>query len=528
MLLLNQFMYTLKNFFNLYRLPILSGILIGTSYIPFPPWALLFCYAPLWLWTLKSKASFKQIFIAGWITQFILTLIGFHWVAFTAYEFGHMPWPVAIIILFLFCSLVHLHIPISLLIWRKLEKFLPNSLWQKIFALAVITIIIELLWPKIFPWHLGYPWLWAKLPAAQFADIIGFDGLAALSLLTNGWLLYLWLNRKSVLKHALIMFVIFIALNIYGLWAPQKWKKTDQTLHVLQVQGNIGNFEKLAAEEGGTFRTTVIQKFIELTKQGLQNHPETELILWPETAFPDYLNNYYQNYRYQILLSRFQKEHGKLLLTGAYAKDPPNKSKFDYERLSYNGLFLLDGQGELAVEPYYKTILLAFGEYLPLSELYPKIRDWLPMIANFGRGNGPTVFQFGEHRWGLQICYEGLYPSVTRALSNKGAQIIFNVTNDSWFGKYFEPYQHLYMTLARAIETRRPLVRNTNTGISTAILADGTIMEKSPLLTEWVGINVIPYLQNPPQTFYVRFGFYWPWFLILIWLMGVFYYRRRI
>jgi apolipoprotein N-acyltransferase len=88
-----------------------------------------------------------------------------------------------------------------------------------------------------------------------------------------------------------------------------------------------------------------------------------------------------------------------------------------------------------------------------------------------------------------------------------GAQFIVNATNASWYGSWQEPYQHLYMTLARAVEFRRPLIRATNTGISTVVLASGEILEKSPIYEEWTKLYNVPYLKKPPATFYQ----YWFW-----------------
>jgi apolipoprotein N-acyltransferase len=87
-------------------------------------------------------------------------------------------------------------------------------------------------------------------------------------------------------------------------------------------------------------------------------------------------------------------------------------------------------------------------------------------------------------------------------LANQDAQLIVNLTNDSWYGTWQEPYQHLYMTLARAIEFRRPLIRATNTGISTVVLASGEVLEKSPMAREWTYIYDIPYRSRPGKTFY--------------------------
>ena len=98
---------------------------------------------------------------------------------------------------------------------------------------------------------------------------------------------------------------------------------------------------------------------------------------------------------------------------------------------------------------------------------------------------------------GAQICYESLFPGFSRSLAELGAQFIVNVTNDSWYGSWQEPYQHMYMTLARGVEFRRPVLRVTNTGISTVSLASGEILERSPIHQPWAGLYEVPYLKNP-------------------------------
>ncbi|MEN0060107.1 MAG: nitrilase-related carbon-nitrogen hydrolase, partial [Bdellovibrio sp.] len=157
----------------------------------------------------------------------------------------------------------------------------------------------------------------------------------------------------------------------------------------------------------------------------------------------------------------------------------------------------------------------------------------LPFVSNFGRGQGPEVmtwqFKGEEIHWGGQVCYEGLDPAFSRGLAEKGADILVNVTNDSWFGRPSEPLQHLYMTLARAIETRRPLVRSTNTGISTVALASGEVLSASPVHEEWSGSFLVRYKSQAPRTFYVQAGHY-DWILILVALfsiVGVAYARSR-
>jgi len=129
------------------------------------------------------------------------------------------------------------------------------------------------------------------------------------------------------------------------------------------------------------------------------------------------------------------------------------------------------------VPPHYsKTILLAFGEYIPGEQIFPEIRDWLPETGHFARGSGPTsLLNWNGYKMGAQICYESLFPGFSRSLAELGAQFIVNATNDSWYGTWQEPYQHMYMTLARGVEFRRPVLRVTNTGVSTVSLLRGNL-----------------------------------------------------
>jgi apolipoprotein N-acyltransferase len=117
---------------------------------------------------------------------------------------------------------------------------------------------------------------------------------------------------------------------------------------------------------------------------------------------------------------------------------------------------------------------------------------------------------------GAQICYESLNPYFSNKLNQLGADFIVNVTNDSWFGPHSEPYQHLYMTLARAIETRLPLIRSTNTGISTAIDNLGTIYQLSPIGQEWHDRFEIKNYSIDKQTFYSRYGLMLPFLVALL------------
>ena len=502
-----------------YLLPILAGICIGTSYIPFPPWAIFFAQVPLlWFWWRCTR--WQEVVIGGLLTQFILNLIGFHWISYTAVEFAHVPWPVGILVLLLFAITNHLYYPLSGLLWWWLLRRFKLGRGPAFLLFPALFALLELYVPIMFNWHFGYTWLWAGWPAIQIADVIGFLGLNYITLVCNA-LLALALHSEMKVRIALVALAITMlaAVNWLGTGRAERWHGGDAEINFLVAQANIGNSEKLQAEKGtGGYQAEIVKRFIQLTEDGLREHPETQAIISPQTAFPNYLDPDWQTRPEPARLLNFVREQHRPLFTGAYAQDPPIQGQPDR---TYNGFFLVDENGHTA-KPYHKTMLLAFGEYYPGARWFPQILKWF-RVAEFTRGQGPMTITWNGIQFGPQICYEGLYPWFSAGLADQGSEIILNVTNDSWFGKTFEPHQHLYMTLARALEMRRPLLRSTNTGISTAILADGTILQKSPIGAVWKGMFTIPYRHDPPATFYQKYHAHFLtllaiWAAALLWL----------
>jgi apolipoprotein N-acyltransferase len=496
---------------SLYHLPLLSGFLIGTSYIPFPPWALLFCYVPLWLFWIREE-SVRRILWGGWLAQFIFCLIGFHWLAHTVHEFGHLPWPFALLVLLLFCAFGHLYFILAGLAFALLRDRFHLSRTAQLALLPCVTAICGRTVPMIFPWNLGYPWLGTGLPAFQLAEYVGFEGLDVLTLILNLALLSAWEHRKDR-KGALLLGVaaaFLLLINGAGWLIGKRQPPPDAAANVLVVQGNVGNLEKALAETGEGFREEIVRRHFRLTRQGLGRAAgrAPDFVVWPETAFPGTLPFPPPNAETGGLAG-FVRSTATALVTGAWGTDGGSGKQT-------NSLFFFDRNGGMADARYDKVRLLVFGEFVPFSDLFPAVKRWFPRSADFARGPGPGTRQIGDLRVGPQICYEGLFPDFSRVLADQGAQIFVNVTNDSWFGTSAEPHQHLFMTLARGIEFRRPVVRATNTGISAAMLADGTLLDFSPLHTEWTRRYEIPYRKAPHPTFYQEYGI---WFVpSILWL----------
>ena len=531
----------IKKKLQFYFLPLLSGVLIGTSYIPFPPWALFFCYIPLWLFALKQK-KLKTILIGSWLCLFIGTLIGFNWVAYTIREFGFFPWPLAILGLLIFAGFANLHTPIALFFWFLLQKKIgKNQQTLRLLLLPVFSALSMQYYPMIFEWHFGYTWLYANWPAAQTAEIWGFQFLNTLTFFFNFLFLFLFLRRnpnettnciKDIqFKNTIISLVnflmrrknikstendtfhrykyiscilttgifIFALLNVYGWYLKKRWPEPDKKAHILVVQPNLENLTKAYKRSKEDPRPDLLSKLVRETKKNI--HKDFNFILWPEGAYP-YRIRYERN---NVQKSFVQEQAEKWQVPVVLSATGRNSTG------TTNSIFVFDEKGELVQSPYNKTLLLAFGEYFPGER-------WLPVNKLFGyygrsfqRGTGENkVIKLNKINLGMQICYEGLFDFFTRDLVKENAQILVNVTNDSWYGSWQQPWQHLYMTLARAIEVRRPLVRGTNTGLSAFISAKGEIKNISTINKEISWVQEVPYysLGTVKKSTFTLWGYY--------------------
>lgn len=515
-----------------YLLSILCGVLVGTSYIPYPGWALLFCFVPLWINVLElssSGASFKRIFFFGWISQFILTIIGFNWIFYVSSEFGHLHWTISLAALIAFAAAMHIYIPLATLaaVWIIRKNKIESTLIQFL-LLALSHALLERIWPSIFEWNLAYSLLWMRFPLFQWADTVGFWGLSTWILIAQAVVGYSFVIRKADKKLAIQLFasVIGVILIFTGLGAlkEKRWSKTDSQIQFAVVQGNIGNAEKIQSEKQDQFQSYILGVYSQLTDDYLKSNPAPDLMLWPETAMPFALDIEYHNRFLQKGLLQKIQQWNTTLMTGGYSQSRDRRDHLGYP-LTRNSVFFLNPNLSIAAEPYHKTQLLVFGEYLPFGESFPSLYKLFPFVGVYERGPGPSPknipLKDGQHVIvGPQICYESLDPAFSRGLALKGAQILFNVTNDSWFGDWAEPFQHNIMTLARGVENRRPLVRSTNTGVTSAILANGQILEQSTNDKPWAHTYGISYLKNAPITFYTHYG-HWDWILWLALLIVI-------
>jgi len=280
-----------------------------------------------------------------------------------------------------------------------------------------------------------------------------------------------------------LLVVLLLPLILY----PVHRKSTGQRLKVGVVQGNFQ--QELKWEEG--FREETLRTYLSLTDKAVQKG--VQLVVWPETAVPSF---YQAEPELVERLRRFTSDRNIHLIFGS-----PGYKIAGRDILLYNRAYHLSPDGK--EEFYDKTMLVPFGEYVPLAGLLPFVDRVVPGEGEFARGTweGPLTTPVPS---GVLICYEIAIPSLGRREVRDGSLMLINVTNDAWFGRSWGPYQHLAVSAVRAMENRVPVLRAANTGISAIFDRRGRIVGSIPL--EERGIVVAEIETGGEQTLYTRFG----------------------
>ncbi len=509
---------------NALALAFLAGL---ACVLAFPPIritsALVFSPFLLMLAVDRSR-SIKEAAFAGFITSLVIMAGGFYWVVYVLHIFGHLPWIVAALLYLVFSGFGALNFPLfsaGLYVAHRRHPSLRDSAWWWVLGVPALFTLLEYLIPKLFPWYVGH----AFFETHWITQAIEFTGSSFLTFLIFTWGglgAYLFHQRKTGTP-ALVGPVVFaplltlavVSFSLYRLSVPLP---EGPVKNIAFIQANIGSLEKMNARKGISNKVQyTMDKHRLLTQTALNASPKPDLILWPETAMPFSLHS---DMGWGGSVRRWVQEWKVPLISGGYAPSLGQPGR------DYNAAFLLEPRTDtsLGTTIYNKNILLAFGEYFPGGELFPKIYDYLPQVSNFNRGTEQNLFTLEDGtRIGVTICYEDIVPAFFRRVAAQGAHLIVNLTNDSWFGPTSEPYQHAALSVFRAIETRTPMARVTNTGISFAVDRYGRMSKRTGVYKEaWLTIPVT-LSPEPATTLYVRFG---EWFLGLLLLVLLSFFVR--
>jgi apolipoprotein N-acyltransferase len=288
--------------------------------------------------------------------------------------------------------------------------------------------------------------------------------------------------------------VVLVSMLVYGqIRLSSEWGRAKQSLRVTAIQGGLGVDIDPRQQNG---RAWEIYEPLTLAA-GEERGGDASLIIWPETTLRAYLRH---DPRELSRLRRLADRAESSLLVGAL--DLPRSGGGEL-----NAAFLIPPRQEgyrFGLQAYHKGILLPFGEYVPGLRWLPLLSRWKTTGGYIpGDYRGPLEMS-GGIKLGPSICFEVMQPGAVNRMVSDGAMVLVNLSDDGRFAGAAVRWQHLGGAVMRAVETRRWLVRVSDSGISAIIDPAGLIVDK--LDSGAVGALRAAVPLRRSLSLYVRFG----------------------
>ncbi|MDR2864545.1 MAG: apolipoprotein N-acyltransferase [Spirochaetaceae bacterium] len=381
---------------------------------------------------------------------------------------------------------------------------------------------------------------WNIIPVIQIADIFGVWGVSALVVFPSVFLAFLLGNRKAaagvlrgeppqrgaaeklcfkaggeasplmVLRPLcpLIIWLAALAASLgYGFVSRAEY--TDKRMvNIALVQHNVDPW--IGGIEQYQENFYILKR---LSEEALAQRPKPELVVWPETAFVPMIawNLYYKKdaETYNLvreLLDFFKEQDTPFVIgndDGQWIETIGESSLIDY-----NAAILFE-RGEMA-GIYHKQHLVPFSEYFPYEKELPFIYDALVKadVHFWSKGTTPTVFSTQGFSFSTPICFEDGFGDISRDFTRNGAECLVNMSNDAWAHSLSAQMQHLAMSVFRAVENRRSVLRSTTSGQSCGIDPNGRILAMAEPFTETSLTVALPL--NDTESFYTIHGDFLP------------------
>lgn len=478
----------------------LSAILLTASFPDVELWWLAWI-ALVPLMSALKNLSVRQAFLVGFFSGVVHYLTLMYWLVHTLTTYGNLPFYLSFPVFFLLAAYLALYHAVfgAAFSWISTK---PSGFMALLPGAWVSLEYIRSFFLSGFPWEfLGYS-QYQNLILIQIADITGVYGLSFLIVAVNTALFMLrnqgqekHSSSGNQLRFAISCTTILLVIHVlaYGQWRmdyiDSKAAASDSS-KIAVVQGNIDQTIKWNPE----FQIATIEKYLSLSMSAKTLGPE--LIVWPETSAPFY---FMSNVIATRMVIKGVMETGTDVLIGS-----PSITRIDENRTDYfNSAFLIGADGNVKGK-YDKAHLVPFGEYVPFQKWLPFIGKLVEGVGDFVPGKKGLTLAWDKHRIGIQICYEMIFPGLSREMVLNNAALLINMTNDAWYGRTSAPYQHFSMAVFRAVENRRSVVRSANTGISGFIDPNGRIMASTPLFEDAVLAGGLPILAV--ESFYTRYG----------------------
>nr|WP_309557565.1 apolipoprotein N-acyltransferase [Erythrobacter fulvus] len=457
---------------------ILLGLIGACAYPPLHLWPLGLAALAGFVWLIHTAPSWRSALWRGWWFGWAHLTLANNWIA-TAFTYqAKMPEILGWAAVPLLCIYLAWYPAFAALAAHLLARKKP--LWAFGLVLAGVWIVTEWLRSWVFT---GYPWPplglmllggWEAQGLARMLPVTGTYALGGFAILAAALILEGLIGRRWVNTAG------YALLLIAGMLMPVGVHRPESDIRYTLVQPLIPQTE---INDASKFE----EQFARIAALTNPGRDESRIVLWPESAIPDYLEDGYPQRYYQQMTAGADPEFARkriggiigprsTLLTGVVNLDIGTRPDGTIGAVSArNSVAAINGKGEIAAG-YDKAHLVPYGEYLPMRPLLEPL-GLSRLVAgsiDYEPGPGPRTIDLGEHgKAGIQICYEIVFSGAVVDPASR-PDYIFNPSNDGWFGTWGPP-QHLAQARMRAIEEGLPVLRSTTTGISAVIDADGIV-----------------------------------------------------
>ncbi len=507
--------------YQLYLLSSLTGILL---YLGMPvkgfPVILFFAFVPLlfvenYLYKNKNKYNKFSIFTYSFVAFLIWNVLTTWWI-YNSTAFGA-------VMAFIFNSLF---MAVVFTIYHISRRNLNNNKYSQ-FILIFYWISFEYLH---LHWDLSWPWLNLGNAFAtytkwvQWYEYTGTFGGTLWILLVNIFIFQLIsniLNNKRQIKKIIFLLItvcicillpIIISFHIYN-----NYREKGKSVSIVIVQPNIDPYNEKFIEPS----RIQINKMLNLART--KTDSSTDFVVFPESAIQENIWERHLNNSFSIdSLRRFIKKYPhlnivigassfKMFLKGEKLSATARKfSNVNQWYDAYNTALLIDSTKNIQI--YHKSKLVPGVEKMPFPNILKPLDKYAIDLGGItgslgiSKNREPFISQIDSLKIAPAICYESAYGEFMTKYIRNGANLIFVITNDGWWGNTQGYKQHFVLSILRAVETRRSIVHCANTGISAFINQRGDVFQKT---TYWKPAVIKKNIKaNSQLTFYVVYGDY--------------------
>lgn len=485
---------------RIYLIALLGGAVMPLAFAPFG-WSPVAWLSLTGLFGAWSFVTPKHAFRSGYLFGLGMFGAGVSWVFVSMHDFGGVAVPVAVFLTALFVAFLALFPALAGFTYARWLRSDASPL-SLLAGLPALWTLIEWCRGWIFT---GFPWLeigysQVDTPLAGYAAVLGTYSVTWIAALVVAYGVAALLRQVSW-RHCIVVWGVVFSLGI-GLKSIAWATPTGKPIEVALLQGNVSQDIKWRPEQ----RQPTVDLYVSMTRENW----DADLVIWPETALPAFAH---QARELLVQMGAEARSTNTDVLIGVPVMDPES-------RRYYNSMVAIGSHNQA----YSKQHLVPFGEYVPWDSFLGRVMEIMQVpLPDFSVTPSSPVLTLAGQPMGISICYEDAFGGeVIQALPD--ATVLINASNDAWFGDSLAPHQHQEMARMRAIETQRPMLRVTNTGITAIIDHRGAIADAAPQFTVAVLRGRVQPMRG--ATPYARMGNA-PVIAIVFGLAGLAYWARR-